>query len=103
MSSTENLLHLLQQYENTSNQKEVTVEQPKEPEVTKHNKPQNTMELEYCPQKVHYFKYKNYSYRREIDLNNNIRWEVVHGDLRHTIENQFQIDVLERRVEHIVN
>jgi hypothetical protein len=103
MSNTENLLHLLQEYENTSISKEVLVEQIEKPKVIEDIQPKSqVMELEYSPQSVHYFKYKNYHYRREVDMNGNIVWEIIFRDLKHNIEDTYQIDTLEKRVLGIV-
>ena len=103
MSNTEDLLHLLQEYENTSISKGGAVEQVENPKVIDDIQPKSqVMELEYSPQSVHYFKHKNYHYRREVDINGNIAWEIIFQDLKHNIEDTYQIDTLEKRVLGIV-
>lgn len=105
-SNTESLLHLLQQYENTTEQKQVPVESVEQPEtikVTEVAQPQQQMELEYCAQSVHYFKHKNCHYRREVDANGIIDWQIVLRYTTHKIEDTYQINMLEKRVSHIVN
>ena len=103
MSNTEDLLHLLQEYENTSISKGGVVEQVKKLKVIGDIQPKSqVMELEYSPQSVHYFKHKNCHYRREVDMNGNILWEVIFQDLKHNIEDTYQIDILEKRVLGIV-
>ena len=106
MSNTEDLLHLLQEYENNSISKESVVEQVKQVEKLKvigDIQPKSqVMELEYSPQSVHYFKHKNCHYRREVDMNGNISWEVIFQNLKHNIEDIYQIDILEKRVLGIV-
>ena len=110
MNSTENLLNLLQQYE-TSTQQVLTetVEELTPIEITtKINDTENkiskdVMKLEKIPKKVHYFEYKNYHYRREVDENGNITWEVIHFDLAYKIDYNFQINVLEERIKNIID
>jgi len=102
-SNTESLLHLLRQYENTTEQQDVPVEQPETPKVTEVAQSQQQMELEYCPQSVHYFRHKNYHYRREVDSNGIVNWELIHHNIRHKIEDTYQINMLEKRVSQIVD
>ena len=109
MSNTENLLHLLQEYENTSISTEGVVEQVEQVEQVEKPKviddiqsKSQVMELEYSPQSVHYFKHKNYHYRREVDMNGNIAWEIIFQDLKHNIKDTYQIDTVEKCVLGIV-
>lgn len=109
-SNTESLLSLLQKYENSFEEpkkidSELLITEIQQIKNESSNLKQNitVMELEYSPQSVHYFKHKNYHYRREVDFNGNILWETVYGNLRHKIEDDYQIKVLERRILGILD
>jgi hypothetical protein len=110
-SNTENLLNLLHKYETSTTKQQESSESnnvwedipPKQNKNLEDLVPKVKMELEYCPQKVYYFRNKNYHYRREVDMNNNISWEIIHGSIRNKICDPYQIEIFEKRVSDIVN
>jgi hypothetical protein len=106
MTNTENLKSLLEHYNRINNEptEEIIVEQEPKPIISfrSHNEIEDTpqMKLEYSAEKVEYFNYNNYIYRREVS-NNTISWEIISGNIANKITEDVQINILEKRISNI--
>lgn len=100
MANTENLKNLLEQY-NTHNTDNTSNTQNEELKIETLPSPTNSsqMKFEYSPQKVEYYTYNDYLYRREIDSNGNISWEIVRGNITNKLFHEIQIQTLEKRLQ----
>ena len=106
-SSTDNLLNLIQKYQKTdSDSFEVLVDPDKELQIKNNRNEENTSNqknvfFEYSPIKVEYFRYNDYTYRREVDSQNNISWEIVKQNITFKIVHPIQIKNLEEKTKNI--
>lgn len=92
--NTENLKNLLEKHQESSIEEQKI---QKLQEVIKYDSGKEKIKLKYSPQKVEYFNYNNYLYRREVDAQNNVSWEIVKGNITFKIEHQIQIQNLEKK------
>ena len=104
---TDNLLNLIQKYQKTdSDSFEVLVDPDKELQIKNNRNEENRSNqkdvfFEYSPIKVEYFKYNDYIYRREVDSQNNISWEIVKQNMTFKIVHPIQIRNLEEKIKNI--
>jgi hypothetical protein len=92
--NVKSILNLFQKYEK-NNFKEDKLENNK---FSYEEKNIEFIKFKYSPQKVDYYTYKNSFYRREIDKNGNISWEIISGNIRNKIENEYHIKILEEKI-----
>lgn len=90
-SSTEGLLNLIEKYQQDVPKKE-------EVKTNQNTNKKNNIFFEYSPVKVEYFKYNNYIYRREVDSQGNISWEILKGNVSNKIQHPMQIQHLEEKI-----
>jgi hypothetical protein len=107
-TNTENLKNLLEKYQKTPTEEpeqelqEYKIQEHKiTQEATKSPNDKRQLKLKYSPQKVEYFDYNNYLYRREVDNNNNISWEILSGNITSKIAEDIQIKILEEKLKNI--
>jgi hypothetical protein len=109
-TNTENLKNLLGKYQKPTEEPEIQeykirehkIEEPEvTQEVTKSPDDKRQLKLKYSPQKVEYFDYNDYLYRREVDNDGNISWEIISGNITNRIVHNIQIKTLEEKIANI--
>ena len=91
-SSTENLKNLLSLYQ--KNDKEENLIQEKQ-EIKNINS--EKIKFEYSPEKVEYYQYNGFLYRREIN-NGQISWEILKNNISNKLYHDIQIKALEEKI-----
>lgn len=94
-TNTENLEHLLSLYQ--KNNKEENLIQKKS-EIENNNS--EKIKFEYSPEKVEYYQYNGFLYRREINKGN-ISWEIVKDNISNKLRHDIQIKILEEKISNL--
>lgn len=109
-SNIESLKNLLNEYQKVNSNVDETLVK-KEVEIDLQNQNANVLDskkvsnhekikFEYSPEKVEYYQYNGFLYRREIN-NGQISWEIMKNNISNKLYHDIQIKILEEKISNL--